>query len=279
MGSLIAHNPMMILLFAALLTIVSVHYSQQIEMNVGTTAFVKESSQIYQEYNHLYVERFGIDSIAVVIEADDVASPEVLKAMDRVSHHMSEVNHVLGIISISEIVADAEEQITGTRLIPDSQEEIDKILARIDAAQLQAIMPDRKHAVLDVAVPLHLPDSQIEEIVTETETTVDNSIFPPDTTISVTGNIPLNISIKSEMSSNMTELLLVAIVLMALALIIFFRQSKYPILPLPVVLLGIVWTFGAMGLSQDTLIIRLHDCISHSHRAWHRLRHTISYPH
>lgn len=246
-GSLIAHNPMIILLFAALLTIASVHYSQQIEMNVGTTAFVEESSRIYQEYNHLYVERFGIDSIAVVIEADDVASPEVLKAMDQVSHHMSEVNHVLGIISISEIVADAEEQTTGTRKIPDSQEEIDQILARIDAAQLQAIMPDRKHAVLDVAVPLHLADSQIEEIVTETEATVDNSIFPPDTTISVTGNIPLNISIKSEMSSNMTELLLVAIVLMALALIIFFRQSKYPILPLPVVLLGIVWTFGAMG--------------------------------
>jgi len=246
-GSSIANHPMVILLFAAILTVASVHYSQQIEMNVGTTAFVEESSQLYQEYNHLYVDRFGIDSIAVVIEADDIASPEVLKAMDRVSQHMSEVNHVLGIISISEIVAGAEEQMTGTRNIPESQEEIDQILSKIDASQLQAIMPDRKHAVLDVAVPLHLPDSQIEEIVTETEATVDNSIFPPDTTVSVTGNIPLNISIKSEMSANMTELLLVAIVLMALALIIFFRQSKYPILPLPVVLLGIVWTFGAMG--------------------------------
>lgn len=246
-GSSIANNPMEILLFAALLTIASIHYSQQIEMNVGTTAFVDESSQLYQEYNHLYVDRFGIDSIAVVIEADDVASPEVLKAMDRVSRHMSEINHVLGIISISEIVANAEEQMTGTRKIPDSQEEIDRILANVDQAQLQAIMPDRRHSVLDVAVPLHLPDSQIEEIVTETEATVENSKFPPDVAVSVTGNIPLNIAIKSEMSANMTELLLVAIVLMAFALIIFFRQSKYPILPLPVVLLGIVWTFGAMG--------------------------------
>jgi hydrophobe/amphiphile efflux-3 (HAE3) family protein len=246
-GSSIANNPMVILLFAAILTIASIHYSQQIEMNVGTTAFVDESSQLYQEYNHLYVDRFGIDSIAVVIEADDIASPEVLKAMDRVSRHMSEINHVLGIISISEIIANAEEQMTGTRKIPDSKEEIDKILANIDPALLQSIMPDRKHTVLDVAVPLHLPDSQIEEIVTETEATVENSEFPPDTAVSVTGNIPLNISIKSEMSANMTELLLVAIVLMALALIIFFRQSKYPILPLPVVLLGIVWTFGAMG--------------------------------
>jgi len=247
LGSWIAHHPEMILLFAALLTIASVHYSQQIEMNVGTTAFVQESSKLYQEYSHLYVDRFGIDSIAVVIEADDVASPQMLKAMHQVCKHMSEVNHVLGVVCISEIVAEAEEKTTGKSRVPDSQEEIDAILASVDPSVLQVIMPDRKHTVLDVAVPLHLPDSQIEQIVTETEATVDNSIFPPDTTISVTGNIPLNISIKSEMSANMTELLVVAIVLMAIALIIFFRQSKYPILPLPVVLLGIAWTFGAMG--------------------------------
>jgi len=247
LGSWIAHHPEMILLFAALLTIASVHYSQQIEMNVGTTAFVQESSKLYQEYSHLYVDRFGIDSIAVVIEADDVASPQMLKAMHQVCKHMSEVNHVLGVVCISEIVAEAEEKTAGKSKIPDSQEEIDAILASVDPSVLQVIMPDRKHTVLDVAVPLHLPDSQIEQIVTETEATVDNSIFPPDTTISVTGNIPLNISIKSEMSANMTELLVVAIVLMAIALIIFFRQSKYPILPLPVVLLGIAWTFGAMG--------------------------------
>lgn len=246
-GAWIADHPEFILLFAALLTIASVHYSQEIEMNVGTTAFVSEDSRLYQDYNSLYVERFGIDAIAVVIEADDVASPQVLKAMDRIAGHMKEINHVLGILSISEIVADAEEQATGKRMIPDSQEEIDSILEKVDPAQLQALMPDRKHALLDVAVPLHVQDSIIDEIVAETENTIDNSEFPADTTLAVTGNIPLEISVKSEMSANMTELLVVAIVLMAIALLIFFRQSRHPILPLPVVLLGIAWTFGAMG--------------------------------
>lgn len=246
-GAWIADHPEFILLFAALLTIASVHYSQEIEMNVGTTAFVSEDSRLYQDYNSLYVERFGIDAIAVVIEADDVASPQVLKAMDRVAGHMKEVNHVLGILSISEIVAAAEEQTTGKRMIPDSQEEIDAILEKVDPAQLQALMPDRKHALLDIAVPLHVQDSIIDEIVADTEETIDNSEFPADTTLAVTGNIPLEISVKSEMSANMTELLVVAIVLMAIALLIFFRQSRYPILPLPVVLLGIAWTFGAMG--------------------------------
>jgi len=252
-GAWIADHPELILLFAALMTLVSVHYSQQIEMNVGTTAFVSEDSQLYQDYNSLYIERFGVDSIAVVIEADDVASPQVLKAMDRAATHMKEVNHVLGILSVSEIVAEYEEKITGKRMIADSQEEIDAILNRADQSELLALMPDRKHALLDVAVPMHIDEAIIEEIVAETEETVDGSDFPADTTVAVTGNIPLEISTKSAMSSNMTELLVIAIILMAVALLIFFRQSRHPILPLPVVLLGIAWTFGAMGFLKIQL--------------------------
>ena len=62
-------------------------------------------------------------------------------------------------------VAEAEEQATGKRMIPDSREEIDAVLEKVDPARLQALMPDRKHALLDVAVPLHVQDSIIDEIV------------------------------------------------------------------------------------------------------------------
>lgn len=110
-GAWIATHPEIILLFVALFTVASVHYSQEIEMNVGTTAFVDETSKLYRSTITSIWNASGIDSIAVVIEADDVASPSVLKAMDRVSSHM----------------------------IPDSQEEIDGILAQVDPAQLQAI--------------------------------------------------------------------------------------------------------------------------------------------
>jgi len=37
-------------------------------------------------------------------------------------------------------------------------------------------------------------------------------------------------------------------VLMILALLLFFRHVRWPLLPIPVIILGIIWTFGAMGL-------------------------------
>lgn len=246
-GVWVSSHPELILLVAALLTLASVHYSGQIVMEVGTKAFVDEDSELYKEYDHLYVERFGVDPIAVVIEADDVASPAVLKAMDRLSARMKDTDHVLAVLSISEIVAQAEEQATGHRVIPDRQEEIDPLLAMVDQSQLKAIMPDRRHTILEVAIPLHLKDTLQDQLVKQTEEAVTRAEFPPDTAVSVTGNVPLEISVKTEMSGNMTQLLVVAIVLMAIALLIFFNQSRIPILPLPVVLLGIAWTFGAMG--------------------------------
>ena len=34
---------------------------------------------------------------------------------------------------------------------------------------------------------------------------------------------------------------------MIVALLLFFRHVRWSLLPIPVVLLGIIWTFGAMG--------------------------------
>jgi len=62
-GRLVADNPIIILTLAALLAVFSFQYSQQIEMEAGLKAFVDENSRLYQEYNDLYIERFGTDTI------------------------------------------------------------------------------------------------------------------------------------------------------------------------------------------------------------------------
>ena len=47
---------------------------------MNTESMVGKESPLYQIYDHLYKENFGTESIAVLIEGDDVASVEVLKA-------------------------------------------------------------------------------------------------------------------------------------------------------------------------------------------------------
>ena len=128
LGYWIADNPIIIMAAAVLLTVVSFHYAQQIEMQGMTTeSMVGKDSPLYQLYDHLYVEKFGTESIAVLIEADDVTKPEILKAMLMLSDKMKDAPDVIGVTSIADIVATREARETGVRNIP-TQERIDEIL-------------------------------------------------------------------------------------------------------------------------------------------------------
>ncbi|MDD2836806.1 MAG: RND family transporter, partial [Methanothrix sp.] len=74
LGIWITRNPAIIIAAVILLTLFSVHYAQQIESQGMTTeSFVSKSSSLYQLYDHLYQENFGVDGNIVLIEGDDVA--------------------------------------------------------------------------------------------------------------------------------------------------------------------------------------------------------------
>jgi len=131
LGEWIVKNPVIIIAAAVLLTVASVHYAQQIEsQGMKTESFVSKDSALYQLYDHLYLENFGIDANVILIEGDDVAKEDVLEACLRLSDHMKQVQNVVGVQSIADNVADAEYQSSGIRQIP-SQEKIDEILAAL----------------------------------------------------------------------------------------------------------------------------------------------------
>src|SRR5512142_650570 len=106
LGEWIAGNPIIIIAAAVLLTVVSIQYAQQIEAQGMTTeSMVGKDSPLYQLYDHLYVEKFGTESIAVLIEGEGITKPETLKAMLRLSDKMSEAPGVIGVQSIADVVA------------------------------------------------------------------------------------------------------------------------------------------------------------------------------
>jgi hydrophobe/amphiphile efflux-3 (HAE3) family protein len=252
LGAWIAKNPIIILAAAAILTVMALHYAQNISMETGTEAFVDPDTRLYLEYDHLYLERFGTDSIVVLVEGDDVTRPEVLRAMDRLTGHMEGANHVLGSVSISEMVKGEMERETGVRAIPD-HEKVREILESLNPEMVKGIMPDERHTMVSIDVPLSIEDSVLEELLAETEKAVDLAEFPPGMGVVVTGNVALGYSIKGDMSKDTGVLLVVSSLLMVVALLLVFRHVRLPLMPLPVVLLGIVWTFGAMGLLEISL--------------------------
>ena len=246
LGAWITKNPIIIIAAAVLLTIGSIYYAQQIESQGMTTeSFVSKDSALYQLYDHLYQENFGIDANVILIEGDNVAKEDVLSASLRLSDHMKQVHNVLGVQSLADIVADAEYQSSGIRRIP-SQERIDEILVSAGSS-VQSLMPDSRHARMIVSMPTSLQDSQRKEILLEINNAVDFAKFPAGYGAIVTGDRSFQEAIVDLMNSSNSSILALCGVLMIVALLLVFRHVRWPLLPIPVVFLGIIWTFGAMG--------------------------------
>ena len=252
LGAWITANPLTIIAVALILTVVAFHFAQSVTMQgMNTESMVGKESPLYQIYDHLYKENFGTESIVVMIEGDDVAGSKVQMAMLRFSDFVKDVPRVLSVTSIADIVADTEYRDNGLRRIP-SQERIDEILAN-GGPQVQALMPDHGHTMMSIADPVYITDDQRSEILKETNEAVSLADFPPGYSITVTGSSALMKSITDAMNKSQGQIMLLAGVLMVFALLLLFRHVKWPLLPIPVVLLGIVWTFGAMGLLQIPL--------------------------
>ena len=248
LGQWIADHPFIILAAALLLTIASFYGAQQIEMQGMTTeSMVGKDSPLYQLFDHLYVEKFATESIAVIIEADDVTDPEILRAMDRFSQKLRQAPDVLTVTSIADIVADTEKNQRGVRTIP-TRERVDEIISLPEnQPAVNGMMPDIKHTLLSIDLPVTLKESQLREIYQETSEQVDMSEFPPDVVVTVTGKPALMQSITEEMAKSNGPILALAGLLMIVALLISFSHVKWSLLPIPIVFLGIIWTFGAMG--------------------------------
>jgi hypothetical protein len=162
------------------------------------------------------------------------------------SDKMKEAPDVLGVVSIADIVADAEGARTGVRGIPE-QAAIDEILSDPGNPAISALMPDRKHTMLSIDLPVKLTEAQLGELYLETGGQVKMADFPPDVGVTVTGEPALMKSITEEMAESNGPILALAGFFMIIALLITFKHVKWSLLPIPIVFLGVTWTFGAMG--------------------------------
>ncbi|MDK2831576.1 MAG: uncharacterized protein PWQ75_1328 [Methanolobus sp.] len=244
LGVFVENNTVPIIMIALLLIIISFQGAQLIGMASGTDTFVEKSSKLYQDYDHLYLNLFGTESIVVMVEGSDVTEPELLKALDRAYISVQNIPGVVEVTSPSTIIKEVNYQMTGRSTIPDDSQTIDGI---IDSSMPSALMPDDTHAVMSVVLEGTSSDTTKEEILRETETSIELANFPADYNIIVTGDPAFSIAMHEEMNTSMGILLSLSVLLMVVVLYLVFKHVRWRLLPLPIVLVGIIFTFGAMG--------------------------------
>jgi uncharacterized protein len=215
-------------------------------MKSGTETFVGKDSPLYQDYDHLYQKIFMTQSIVVMVEGNDVKNANLMKAVDRLEHQLQATNGVIETTSPASLLKTVNYQLAGRSEIPDTNGEIKAIIDG-NPAIFGQIIPDNTHMLISVVMAGSASDTMQQDLITATKDAVSFAEFPPSYNIIVTGDPAFSISMNYEMNSSMGVLLGLSAVFMVMVLLLFFRHVRWCLLPLPVVFLGIIYTFGAMG--------------------------------
>ena len=215
-------------------------------MASGTETQVSKDSQLYKDYDHLFLNTFEAESIIIMVEGNDVESAALLKATERLDQQVEPVPGVVGITSPASIMKQINYGLTGRSIVPDSDIEVREIMEshREDFAFL---IPDETHMMINIEIEGGSTDQEKEDILNSVEISVKEAVFPPGYNIIITGSPALMLDINNEMGQSMGMLLGIAVLLMVVVLFLVFRHVRWGLLPLPVVLLGIIFTFGFMG--------------------------------
>jgi len=246
-GVFVEKNTIPILVVAVILILISFSGAKQIEMASGTETFVEKESRLYQDFDLLYQQYFGTDAIVVMVEGGDIATPEVLRAIDRLETGVSGTRNVEQIVDVAGMVRQANLGVEGRNRIPDDEQAIRALIDTLPEQQRRIVMPDTRHAAVYVVMPARLSDPEQADVLAVVEDIIEWADFPAGYDVIVTGDPTFMNAMKNEMNSSMGPLLLIASLLMVVVLFIAFRHARWQLLPLPVVLIGIIWTFGAMG--------------------------------
>lgn len=215
-------------------------------MESGTETFVGKDSLLYQDYDHLYQKIFQTQSVVVMVEGNDVETADVMKAVDRLEHQVQATNGVIETTSPASLIKQINYKMTGKSKIPDTDEEI-KAIVDGNPDIFGQLIPDNTNMVISVVMAGSASEEAQEDILASTKEAVSLADFPPSYNIIVTGDPSFRVSMNDEMNSSMGVLLGLSAVFMVIVLLIVFRHVRWCLLPLPIVLLGIVYTFGAMG--------------------------------
>lgn len=237
---------MTILVVFFLLILLSFQGAQKIYMASGTETLVSKDSQLYQDYDHLFARLFQTQSFVVMVEGNDVRSAEVMQAVDRLEQQLQSTEGIKETTSPASIIRKINYQMTGRSSIPDTDAEI-KAIIDANPSTVGQWIPDNTHMVVSVEMAGSTTDDKQKEILKATEEAVKFSGFPPSYNAIVTGEPAFNIAVDTEMGLSMGPLLGLAGFFMLVVLSLAFGHVRWRLMPLLIVFLGIIYTFGAMG--------------------------------
>jgi hydrophobe/amphiphile efflux-3 (HAE3) family protein len=273
----IEKHPIWIMLLVIILTAGSIWGITKIQLVTEYSTFISVNSKPYQD-NEKFESNFGSDSIIVLFSGDvtKILESENLSQLQQIENEIAgNANNFITIGPATVIESALQQQKAEleqnqqaqpavnqntTSSPPDFSITNNELIKQIifDAENqirpnFEMIFPDDQHAILITKMVGGLTLEEKEEFFSAIKTIAEKEKLSGIES-SVTGTMAMLLSMKEEISKSMLILLLISVVLMVLVLGTIFRV-RWRLLPLPVILIATLWTFGVMGWFSIPLTI------------------------
>ncbi len=229
------------LLVAVLL--VSLYGTTLISMETGTAGYLDKNTPFGQNYD-TYTSTFSSDVLILLVETDDSTGVPQLQFLDKISQDVRSQANIRSVSSIADLIKQANR---GT--IPTSAAEVIAIKGAIPASMLERYVPSNTFTMVLVTLDTGLSKEQATSVLHNVQSLVANTEVPPGTTVSVTGSTAFSEQMGNEMGTSTGTLIGVAMVLMIIVMGLLFGYVNHRFLPVLIVAMGLIITFGVMGLA------------------------------
>ena len=256
LGVFIANRRGIIVIVGLILIVLSLFGAMRLAIATGTDTWVSPDSQIYKDYER-FNTHFSSDVIVVMVSGDNLSQllqPGNLKAMATVESRMAANPKVVSVMGPTFLLTLLYAEQTGTLTLPNDIQTLQAIVMDPQTGQIRpemnGVFPNSEYALIPITLKGGLSQDEQNVLVDETQSVVDMAGFDGVEPV-VTGAVALTSQVSDLIASAMRNMLIVAIVLMFIILVLIFKVRGFFAwrwLALGMVGIGIVYTFGFMGL-------------------------------
>ncbi|GAB7015085.1 efflux RND transporter permease subunit [Methanogenium cariaci] len=242
----INHHPKTVAAVVFGVILVMMFFASGVEMKTGTETYVDITSPSGSLIKH-YEDTYKSDSVILMIEGDAVYMPETLDYIRDLSEDIENEYQIVSVTSIIDLI-----NIYNGGVIPGSEAEIKSIVEPykdvIPGAATTGAM-----TLMQVIVQPGLSDSASSAALNNIRSVVAAHSPPPGISVTVTGTAAFADEMKTSMGSSTGMLIGLAMLLMVVAMAFLFGHVRYRFLPVLIVMMGVIVSFGMMGATGTGL--------------------------
>ncbi|MCQ8893806.1 MAG: RND family transporter [Methanolinea sp.] len=243
LSDIVITKPKAILFVVGIVLFIALVGTTFITMQTGSETYLDKTTERGVLLDK-YTKTFQSDSLMLLVESDDVLDPEVLSYMDRLAREVALENSVSGVSSI----VDLARTMNGGN-IPGSRAEIEMARERLPPEVLARYVPSNMMTIMIVTLEPGLSQKGKTAVLNNIGTRIELSSPPPGVHVVVTGDPAFQQQMGREMGQSMGTLILVAMVLMVIAVGVFFSHVRLRFLSVILVASGLLLTFGVIGFA------------------------------